>query len=533
MYITSLSATQLTYTSGYLHIGHAKAAILNDYFAHEAYQGKLIVRFDDTNPATESQEFEISILSDLELLGIRADRVTYTSDYFTQLQTYAEQMILDGNAYADDTPAADLADQRAKRLPSPRRDRPVEDNLAIFQEMVSGSITGRRHCLRARLKFDALNGALRDPIIYRFPKIDTVTNKERPHHRTGWNWKIYPTYDFACPVVDSLEGVTHALRTTEYTDRNEQYQWFLSALRLRQVHIWDFARINFVHTFLSKRKLKQVIETGLVSGWDDPRMPTIRGIIRRGLTISALRQFMLRQGPSRNAVSMDWTIMWALNQKVIDPIATRLTAVETKRTIAAHISNGPAQLYFESKPKHPKQLALGTRPVAFSSTILLDQADGMTFGLGEEITLMKWGNAIVNRIDKDGDIITGLELRLHLKGDFRKTEKKVTWLAAAEGENKLTRAQLWTFDHLLDKDTLNKDDKLEEYINPKSANMSEVLCDADLTRLKEGDIVQMERKGFFRLDKAAAKGTDWRVILFKIPSASKTRSDGASRSSVV
>lgn len=519
----SIAFLDLTYLSGYLHIGHAKAAILNDYFAHEAHQGKLIVRFDDTNPATESKEFESSILSDLELLGIRADQVTYTSTYFDQLKNYAEQMILDGNAYADDTPAADITNQRAKRLASQRRNRPVEESLAIFNEMVAGSNVGKRHCLRARLKYDSLNGALKDPIIYRFPNFDAVNNPERPHHRTGWAWKIYPTYDFACPIVDALEGVTHALRTTEYTDRNEQYQWFLDTLHLRQVHIWDFARINFVQTFLSKRRLKQVIETGLVSGWDDPRMPTLRGIIRRGLTISALRQFMLMQGPSRNAVSMDWTILWALNQKIIDPIAIRLTAVETNRMITAIISNGPSQLYFESKPKHLKQAALGIRPVAFSSTILLDQADGMAFTLGEEVTLMKWGNAIVKRIDKARNIITGLELTLNLEGDVRKTEKKITWLAAAEGENKLTRAQLWAFDHLLAKDALNKHDKLEDNLNRNSASMSEVLCDAHLTRLKEGDFIQLERKGFFRLDKAAEKGADGKVILFKVPLASKNK----------
>lgn len=519
----SIAYLGLTYLSGYLHIGHAKAAILNDYFAHEAYQGKLVVRFDDTNPVTESKEFESSILSDLELLGIRADQVTYISNYFEQLKKYAEQMILDGNAYADDTPASDLADQRGQRLPSRCRDRSVGDSIALFKEMVAGTHTGRRHCLRARIKFDSLNGALRDPIIYRSPNYNTVHNKEHPHHRTGWDWKIYPTYDFACPVVDALEGVTHALRTTEYTDRNEQYQWFLDALGLRQVHIWDFARINFVHTFLSKRKLKQIIETGLVSGWDDPRMPTVRGIIRRGLTVSALRQFMLMQGPSRNAVSMDWTILWALNQKVIDPTAIRLTAVEIKRMVTAIISNGPSHLYFESKPKHPKQAELGTRPVAFSSTILLDQGDGMAFTLGEEITLMKWGNAIVKRIDSDGDVITGIELTLNLEGDFRKTEKKITWLAAAEGEDKLARAQLWAFDSLLVKDTLNKDDKLEDNLNRNSASMSEVLCDAHLTRLKEGDFVQLERKGFFRLDKAAEKGADGKVILFKVPSASKPK----------
>lgn len=498
---------------------------MNDYFAHEAYHGKLVVRFDDTNPVTESKEFESSILSDLELLGIRADQVTYTSNYFDQLKNYAEQMILDGNAYADDTPAADLADQRVKRLPSQRRDRPLEENLAIFNQMIAGSNVGKHHCLRARLKYDSLNGALRDPIIYRFPNFDTVNNRERPHHRTGWDWKIYPTYDFACPVVDALEGITHALRTTEYTDRNEQYQWFLDALRLRQVHIWDFARINFVHTFLSKRKLKQVIETGLVSGWDDPRMPTVRGMIRRGLTVPALRQFMLRQGPSRNAVIMDWTILWALNQKVIDPTAIRLTAVETKHMITAIISNGPSQLYFESKPKHPKQAALGTRPVAFSSRILLDQADGVSFTLGEEITLMKWGNAIVKRIDTKGDVITGMELTLNLEGDFRKTEKKITWLAAAEGKSKLSRAQIWAFDNLLLKDALNKDDKLEDNLNRNSATTSEVLCDAHLTDLEEGDFVQLERKGFFRLDKATEKGADGKAILFKVPSASKIKSN--------
>lgn len=430
-------------------------------------------------------------------------------------------MISDGNAYTDDTPTEALRDQRACRLPSQRRDRSSAESLVLFKEMLAGTELGRRHCLRARLKFDWLNGALRDPVIYRFPSFDTDRNKERPHHRTGWDWKIYPTYDFACPVVDAIEGVTHALRTTEYTDRNEQYQWFLDTLKLRQVHIWDFARIKFIRTFLSKRKLKQIVDTGLVSGWDDPRMPTVRGFIRHGLTVPALRQFMLKQGPSRNAVSMDWTILWALNQKMIDATATRLTAVETKRMVPTNISNGPVQLYFESRPKHPKQPELGTKPVAFGPKILLDQADAATFSLDEEITLMKWGNAVVKRIDRDGDMITNLELNLHLEGDFRKTEKKITWLAVEEGDNKLIGTELWAFDYLLSKDTLSKKDKLEDYLIRDSAFLTEAICDGSLAQMEEGDIIQLERKGYFRIDKTAEMSPSGRAVLFKIPAASK------------
>lgn len=510
----------LTCCSGYLHIGHAKAAILNDYFAHEAHQGKLIVRFDDTNPATEKQEYEDSILADLEVLGIHPDQVTHTSDYFTQLSKVAEQMISDGNAYADDTPVELIKEQRASREPSQSRDRPASESLAIYKDMLAGADTGKQFCLRARLDFDSVNGALRDPIIYRFPNFRN--NEKRPHYRTGWKWKIYPTYDFACPVIDAMEGVTHALRTTEYTDRNEQYQWFLNTLKLRQVHVWDFARINFVRTFLSKRKLQKVVETGLVSGWDDPRMPTVRGIVRRGLTVAALRQFMLKQGPSRNTVSMDWTILWALNQKIIDPTAIRLTAIETKGMVPTTISNGPAQLFFEPRPKHPKQPQLGTKPVAFSTRILLDQADAATFSPNEEITLMKWGNAVVERIDRHGDTVVGLELRLHLEGDFRKTDKKVTWLAVADAENQLVGAQLWTFDHLLNKDALSKKDDLQDCLTKESAVSIEAVCDAVLAESKEGDIVQLERKGFFRVDKTASRGSDGKAVLFRIPTSSKT-----------
>ncbi|EAQ91695.1 hypothetical protein CHGG_03630 [Chaetomium globosum CBS 148.51] len=226
--------------SGYLHIGHAKAAFLNDYFAHEAFDGKLIVRFDDTNPAREKQEFQDSILEDLQLLGIKPDRITYTSDYSQQLYNICERMIAAGNAYADDTDPNVQKEERRIRLPSKRRDRPAAESLAIFKEMKDGTDFGKKHCIRARITFDSTNGAMRDPVVYRFPKFKSEDGEEPislPHHRTGWEWNIYPTYDFACPVVDSIEGVTHALRTTEYADRNAQYQWFLETLGPRPVQL--------------------------------------------------------------------------------------------------------------------------------------------------------------------------------------------------------------------------------------------------------------------------------------------------------
>lgn len=247
--------------SGYLHIGHAKAALLNDYFAHEKYNGTLLVRFDDTNPSNEKLEFQDAIIEDLALMGIKPDKMSYTSDYFDELYQYALQIIKDGNAYADDTEKEVMAEQRMNGKPSKRRDASVEENLARFEEMKKGTPEGLRWCIRAKMSVDNPNKAMRDPVIYRC--------NPAPHHRTGTKWKIYPTYDFACPIVDSIEGVTHALRTIEYRDRNPQYQWFLDTLKLRHVQIWDFARMNFIRTLLSKRKLTKLVNQGVVWGWDE------------------------------------------------------------------------------------------------------------------------------------------------------------------------------------------------------------------------------------------------------------------------
>ncbi|KAI0376707.1 glutamyl-tRNA synthetase, partial [Hypomontagnella monticulosa] len=495
--------------SGYLHIGHAKAALLSDYFAHQAYDGKLRLRLDDTNPSKEKGEYQDAIIEDLALMGIKPDVVTYTSDYFDHLHETCLTLIKGGHAYADDTDVETMRDERGKGIESKRRGRTVEENLAIFEGMKNGTEEGLKNCIRAKISVDNPNKALRDPVIYR-------CNPDDPHHRTGTKWKIYPTYDLACPVVDSLEGVTHALRSTEYTDRNPLFQWFLDTLKLRQVYMWDFARMNFIKTFLSKRKLAKLVDTGRVWGWDDPRMPTIRGIRRRGMTIPALREFILKQGPSRNVVSMDWTNFWATNKKEIDPVAPRHTAILKKDHVKVAImgDEAPAEPRTEDKPLHPKNADVGTKKVAFSKELIIDQEDAKSFKDGEEITLMQWGNAIVRAV-ASGDPITSITCELHLKGDVRSTEKKVTWLST-QGQ-KLIDAELWDFDYLLTKDKLEEEDDLEQFLNPTTATMEEALCDEGVTKLKKDDIIQLERRGYYRVDKGYEEGTERKVVLFCIP----------------
>ncbi|KAI5797225.1 tRNA synthetases class I, catalytic domain-containing protein [Pyronema domesticum] len=491
--------------SGYLHIGHAKAAMLNQYFA-EHYKGKLIIRFDDTNPTKEKQEFQDSIVKDLELLGIKGDVITYTSDHFDALYEKAIDLIQLGKAYCDDTIQEQMRTERMNGVASARRERTVEENLRIFGEMAKSSEEGVKNCLRAKMSVDNPNKAMRDPVIYR-------CNPEK-HHRTGDKYKIYPTYDFACPIVDSIEGVTHALRTIEYRDRNPQYWWFLEALGLRKVHVWDFSRLNFIKTVLSKRKLAWFVEQGLVTGWDDPRFPTVRGIRRRGLTIEALKQFILSQGPSKNVVNLDWTIIWAFNKKVIDPVAPRHTALLDQGLLTAKLIGGPDTPVTEDKPKHAKNPEVGQKKVVMGNTVLIEQADAKTFKEGEEITLMGWGNAFVTKIarpDAEGDV-TELELTLHLEGDFKKTEKKVTWLAK---DQNLVDVELVDFDYLITKDKIEDDEDIKDFINKSTMFTEKAIADCNIADVKEDDILQFERKGYYRCDQPAKDGKP--AVFFCIP----------------
>ena len=297
------------------------------------------------------------------------------------------------------------------------------------------------------------------------------------------------------------------------SDRNPQYAWMQNALGIRNVVIWDFARVNFMRTVLSKRKLTKLVDSGIVSGWDDPRMPTVQGILRHGMVKDALREFIIKQGPSSNIINMDWNQIWAINKKHIDPVSSRYTAVNVENIVEASVAGALEMAYDEDKPKHAKNPNLDTKKVTFSKSIVLEQDDAKTFQQDEEITLMNWGNAFVRRIHMNNGIISTIELELHLQGDVRKTDKKVTWLSK-EGQQ-LIPVQTVSFDHLITKDKLEKTDDIFEFLTPQTEFRTKVLAESNVANLLEGDIIQFERKGFYRVDKPFVGGEE--AVLFAIP----------------
>ena len=369
--------------SGYLHVGHSKAVLLNDYYARH-YQGRLIVRFDDTNPTKEKAEYQDAIVDDLAQLGVTPDTVSFTSDYFPVILEKAKYLIQNGLAYMDDTPQEQMKEERMNKVESKHRDQTPPQAMEYFELMCSGSKEGAAWCLRAKIDMSSANGTMRDPVLYR-------QNTSAPHHRSGTTYKAYPTYDLACPIVDSLEGVTHALRTTEYNDRDEQYQWILTALNLRKVRIHAFSRMNFQYTVLSKRKLTWFVEQQLVTGWDDARFPTIRGVVRRGIHVPALRKFIYSQGASRRVVNMEWTKFWAENKKDIDGLAKRYMAIDAEHHKQLTIVNAPTIPSYLTTSCHPKDPAMGNRVIRIGGTVLLETLDTEGMTVGEEIVLLRWG----------------------------------------------------------------------------------------------------------------------------------------------
>ena len=486
--------------SGYLHIGHAKAVLLNDYYARR-YKGRLLLRFDDTNPSKEKEEFQQSIVDDLAALGVKPDLVSYTSDYFNVMEGYAKTLIEQRLAYMDDTPQEQMKAERAERQDSKHRNQTPEDALKYFKMMGSGSPEGSVWCLRAKIDMKSNNGTMRDPVLYR----QNLT----PHHRSGTNYKAYPTYDLACPIVDSLEGVTHALRTTEYNDRDEQYQWILKALDLRRVRIHGFARINFVNTVLSKRKLTWFVENGHVTGWDDPRFPTVRGVVRRGVNIAALRRFVYLQGASRNLVNMDWTAFWSESKKEIDKAAKRFMAIDKEDHVKLTVINAPqdADYAFLETGCHPKDPSLGTRVVRVANEVLLESIDMEGIQVGENIVLLRWGVIKITKVEGgiEGEYVPG--------GDFKAPKRKLSWLANVPSNVLVVVTE---FDNLVSKDKLDEDDNFEDFINPHTMATTEVIGDSGLKLLKENDVIQLERRGYYRVDRPYLND-DKPLILFTIP----------------
>ncbi|GKV39017.1 hypothetical protein SLEP1_g46855 [Rubroshorea leprosula] len=491
--------------SGYLHIGHSKAALLNQYFA-QRYQGQVIVRFDDTNPSKESNEFVENLLKDIETLGIKYETVTYTSDYFPQLMEMAEKLIREGKAYVDDTPREQMQKERMDGIESKCRSNSVEENLKLWNEMVAGSVRGLQCCVRGKLDMQDPNKSLRDPVYYRCNPV--------PHHRIGSKYKLYPTYDFACPFVDSIEGITHALRSSEYHDRNDQYYRIQMDMGLRKVHIYEFSRLNMVYTLLSKRKLLWFVQNGKVDGWDDPRFPTVQGIVRRGLKIEALIQFILEQGASKNLNLMEWDKLWSINKRIIDPVCPRHTAVIEERRVLLTLTNGPDESFCRIIPRHKKYEGAGEKATTYTKRIWIEHADADCISVDEEITLMDWGNAIVKEIIKDQDgNITKLVGVLHLEGSVKTTKLKLTWLPETK---ELINLTLVEFDYLITKKKLEEGEDFLDVLNPCTKKEIAALGDSNMSNLKRGEILQLERKGYFRCDVPFIRASK-PVILFAIP----------------
>lgn len=503
--------------SGYLHIGHAKAALLNQYYA-ETFQGQLIMRFDDTNPAKENVEFEKAILEDLELLQIKPDRFTHSSDYFDLMLKYCTKLLKENKAYIDDTPADIMKEQRDQKLMSPNRNNSIEKNLELWEEMQNGTVKGQECCVRAKIDYQSTNGCLRDPTIYRC--------KPEPHPRTGTKYKVYPTYDFACPIIDAIENVTHTLRTTEYHDRDIQFYWIIDSLGLRRPYIWEYSRLNMTHTVLSKRKLTWFVNEGLVDGWDDPRFPTVRGILRRGMTIEGLKQFIIAQGSSKSVVFMEWDKIWAFNKKVIDPIATRYTALEYDKIVPVYINDVEEKWLVVQN--HPKDASKGTKQVLVRSELYIERDDANMLIEGQNVTFINWGNILIKKIEKKNDVIKQIIGQLNLENKDYKNTLKITWLSIPSDKNdninktNLIPCYAVYFDHIINKPILGKDDDYKNFITKNTRIEVQMFGETELKRVRKGEIIQLQRKGFFRCDVPYAPVSSFSsreepLILFHIP----------------
>jgi len=486
--------------SGYLHIGHAKAVLMNEYYARR-YKGRLIVRFDDTNPSKEKEEFQSSIIEDLEKLGVTPDVVTFTSDYFETIKGYADYLIENGLAFMDDTPQEEMQKERMDRVNSKHRDQSLEDCKNYFKLLCSGKEEGSKWCLRAKINMQSVNGTMRDPVLFRQNLL--------PHHRSGTTYKAYPTYDLACPIVDSIEGVTHALRTTEYNDRDEQYQWIQSALKIRRVRIHAFARMNFRYTELSKRKLGWFVENNHVTGWDDARFPTIRGVLRRGVDIEALRTFICSQGASRRIVNMEWSKFWAENKKFIDLRAKRFMAIDKSNNVVLTLTNVSTadNKTFITTDYLPKDASFGKRLIRTYNKVLLEKVDTEDITLGENIVLMRWGVVKITQVEGE------LQGEYVPDGDFKKAKRKISWMAQVPEQ---LSATLFEFDNLISKEKLEEDDDFKDFINPNTLASSEAIGDFGLKNLQKNEIIQLERRGYYRVDQPYIS-KDKGLILFMIP----------------
>ncbi|MDR1783560.1 MAG: glutamine--tRNA ligase/YqeY domain fusion protein [Dysgonamonadaceae bacterium] len=497
--------------NGYLHIGHAKAICL-DFGVAQKYGGVCNLRFDDTNPVKEDVEYVDSIMEDIRWLGYNWGEVYYASDYFGQLWDFAVQLIKEGKAYIDEQSAEDIAKQKGTPtqpgIESPYRNRPIEENLMLFEKMNSGEIEEGKMVLRAKIDMAASNMHFRDPILYRVIKT--------PHHRTGDTWKAYPMYDFAHGQSDYFEGVTHSLCTLEFVVHRPLYDWFIDQLmtddyRPRQ---YEFNRLNLTYTVMSKRKLLQLVREKYVSGWDDPRMPTISGLRRRGYTPQSIRNFVDLIGYTKyeainDILLLEHAIREDLNAKamrvsgVIDPIKLILTNYPEGETEMLEAIN------------NPEDESMGSRKVAFSRELWIERDDFMEdapkkyFRLtpGSEVRLK---NAYIVKCtgckkDADGNVTEVYaeydpQTRSGMPEANRKVKGTIHWISVPHS----LHAEVRLYDRLfmVEDPSAEKEKDFRELLNPESLVVkTNCKVEACLKEVKPLDSFQFQRIGYFNVDK--------------------------------
>ncbi|BEM31839.1 glutamine--tRNA ligase [Serratia sp. Lou2A] len=492
--------------NGYLHIGHAKSICLNFGIAKD-YQGQCNLRFDDTNPVKEDIEFVESIKHDVEWLGFEwSGNVRYSSDYFDQLHQYAVELITKGLAYVDELSPEQIREYRgtltAPGKDSPYRDRSVEENLALFEKMRNGEFAEGAACLRAKIDMASPFIVMRDPVLYRI--------KFAEHHQTGNKWCIYPMYDFTHCISDALEGITHSLCTLEFQDNRRLYDWVLDNITIpchpRQ---YEFSRLNLEYAIMSKRKLHQLVAEKIVEGWDDPRMPTVSGLRRRGYTAASIREFCLRIGVTKQDNNVEMVALESCIRDDLNENAPRAMAVLDPVKIV--IENMGDAVEMVTMPNHPNKPEMGSRDVPFSREIYIDRADFREEAnkqykrlvLGKEVRLRNAYVIKAERVEKDeaGEITTifcsyDAETLSKDPADGRKVKGVIHWVSAAHA----LPAEIRLYDRLFSVPNPGAAEDFLSTINPESLVIKHGFVEPSLAAAQPEKAYQFEREGYFCAD---------------------------------
>ncbi|MBS3778486.1 MAG: glutamine--tRNA ligase/YqeY domain fusion protein [Candidatus Thermoplasmatota archaeon] len=495
--------------NGYLHIGHAKSICLNFGIADE-YDGLCNLRFDDTNPSKEEMEYVESIKQDIHWLGFDwDDRLYFASDYFQQMYEYALELVKKGKAYVDDMSAEEISAYRGTLThpgkESPYRNRSVEENLELFQQMKNGEFKDGKKVLRAKIDMAHPNLNMRDPIMYRI--------LHASHHHTGDKWCIYPSYDWAHGLEDSIEGITHSLCTLEFENHRPLYDWFIDQLdEVYHPQQIEFARLNLSYTVMSKRMLKQLIDEGYVDGWDDPRLPTIKGLRRRGFSPASIRKFCKEIGIAKVNSLIDYTFLEHCVRQDLNKTALRFMGV--LRPLKVVIDNYPEDKVEQMEAvNNPEDESAGTRTVPFSKTLYIERTDFMEkptkkfyrLAPGREVRL-RYGYFIkCTDVVKDGDEIVELHCTYdpETKGGYAADGRRVKATLHFVSADHAVDAEVRLYNRLftVEDPAGVKNKSFTDFINPESCEvLSNCKVEPNITSLKPFDCFQFERNGYFVID---------------------------------